>query len=59
MFAMCLVDSPTRVYVNLLIRSISKIDDYKMVSGNLPNVKKHMTTSFENTEFNPSMCPIL
>lgn len=30
---MNLVDSPTRVSVNLLVRSISKIDDYKMVSA--------------------------
>lgn len=30
---MCLVDSATQVFVNLLVRSISKIDDYKMVSG--------------------------
>lgn len=42
------MDGPTRVFVNMFLRSISKIDDYKMVSEiqtmkNLCKTKKKET----------------
>lgn len=33
------MDGPTRVFVNMYLRSISKIDDYKMVSEIHRNIK--------------------
>ena len=49
------LDAPTQVYVDTMIRSISKIDDYKMVSSGDQQDEKYQNTKMDITTFSTNL----